>query len=210
MTSDPTANPFVHILEEDESGQYIPVSNQSDQSSAQSIDPLTLIPHGTGSGGNDNRSGSSRAYQLLANEGRRRSYAAMFEDGRRVIHYLAVTAIPVATGKPQTLGYIRCLGQRQQEHTFAAARTAPAATIGSDMGYRLDRLGTDHHRILESKPITSDQAAELMLQLVSLNLANTLINEGGIEGFLAHFRKCPVYHTPRRERRRRAKRADTR
>lgn len=210
MTSHPGTPPS-QILEEDETGHYIPVSNQPDQSSAQSIDPLTLIPHGgTGSGGNDNRSGSSRAYQLLANEGRRRSYAAMLEDGRRVIHYLAVTAIPVATGKPQTLGYIRCLGQRQQEHTFAAARTAPAATIGSDMGYRLDRLGTDHHRILESKPITSDQAAELMLQLVSLNLANTLINEGGIEGFLAHFRKYPVYHTPRRERRRRAKRGDTR
>lgn len=74
------------------------------------------------------------------------------------------------------------------------------------MGYRLDRLGTDHHRILESKPITGDQAAELMLQLVSLHMANTLITDGGIEGFLAHFRKYPVYHTSRRERRRRAKR----
>ncbi|CPV66872.1 hypothetical protein [Mycobacteroides abscessus] len=206
MTSDPTANPFVHILEEDESGQCIPVADRLDPGPHQSIDPLSVIPHSTGSRREDNASGSHRAYQLLANEGRRRNFAAMLEDGRRAIHYLAVTAIPVATGKPQTLGYIRCLGLRQQEHTFATARTAPAATVDSNVGYRLDRLGTDHHRILESKPITGDQAAELMLQLVSLHMANTLITDGGIEGFLAHFRKYPVYHTSRRERRRRAKR----
>lgn len=139
----------------------------------------------------------ARTVSLLADERRRRDLARFIQDNRGPNRLLSVTE-DTPDGS-RLLGYIPCPSPHDQMDTY---RTAELPEF-SPTTLRVNRHG-GRDAIIETKPVSPAQAAALLLRVTLLNLSEKLLHDGGVPGFIDHFRRNPATSpgSSRRTRRR--------
>ncbi|OAT69339.1 hypothetical protein AWB85_21490 [Mycobacteroides immunogenum] len=122
------------------------------------------------------------------------------------VQLLAVTETDTGTGAQRVLGYVTCHGLKELSDAYNR-NPVPPICPSAPFSYRLNKLAADGFTVQDSRPITQQRAAELLLDARMATLLLMMSDPPDVPEILAHFREHPSYPpgSSRKTRRQRAR-----